>query len=75
MSTSFKNPKLLLLKGVLGHYDAGLSSINALGEVLFSPYYSIDPPGATDLVGGYLTAATFLAPFLQNGFDLTRSAY
>jgi 1-phosphatidylinositol-3-phosphate 5-kinase len=32
MPSSFKNPKLLLLKGVLGHSDSGLSSFNALGE-------------------------------------------
>ncbi|KAF3336726.1 putative 1-phosphatidylinositol-3-phosphate 5-kinase FAB1D isoform X1 [Carex littledalei] len=32
MLSSFKNPKLLLLKGVLGHSDSGLSSFNALGE-------------------------------------------
>ncbi|KAJ3687908.1 hypothetical protein LUZ61_017072 [Rhynchospora tenuis] len=32
MPNSFKNPKLLLLKGVLGHSDAGLSSFDAMGE-------------------------------------------
>ncbi|XP_078163084.1 1-phosphatidylinositol-3-phosphate 5-kinase FAB1A-like isoform X1 [Carex rostrata] len=32
MPSSFKNPKLLLLKGVLGHSDSGLSSFDALGE-------------------------------------------
>lgn len=39
MPSSFKNPKLLLLKGVLGHSDAGLSSFNALGEVLAFVYF------------------------------------
>ncbi|XP_078163103.1 1-phosphatidylinositol-3-phosphate 5-kinase FAB1A-like isoform X2 [Carex rostrata] len=34
MPSSFKNPKLLLLKGVLGHSDSGLSSFDALGEIL-----------------------------------------
>ena len=38
MPSRFENPKLLLLKGALGHNDSSLSSFNALGEV-HSSYY------------------------------------
>ena len=33
MPTSCHSPRLLLLKGVLGHSDVGLSSFNSMGQV------------------------------------------
>lgn len=33
MPTSCHNPRLLLLKGVLGHSDVGLSSFNSMHQV------------------------------------------
>ena len=33
MPTNCHNPRLLLVKGVLGHSDVGLSSFNSMGQV------------------------------------------
>ena len=38
MPTKFKNPKLLLLQGALGHSAVGLSSFDSMGQVILLTY-------------------------------------
>lgn len=42
MPTSCHNPRLLLLKGVLGHSDVGLSSFNSMDQVCHYIYMHAD---------------------------------
>ena len=51
MPTNCHNPRLLLLKGVLGHSDVGLSSFNSMDQVGYYIYMPVDSKFSSPFFG------------------------
>jgi hypothetical protein len=60
MPTNFHNPRLLLLKGVLGHSGAGLSSFNSMDQVGHYIYTHLDSNFQFSFIGQMIKTFYFV---------------